>query len=737
MLEPKSLQIALSSPFRKTFDYLSNQEPKRPLIGSRVSLPFGNQKNIMGIAVGFSNKAEPPQHKLRPIHDILDKEPVFDQEMLDLCRWCADYYHYPLGEVCHLALPALLRKPEPMPVMTETIWQITPNGEVTNTDELKRAPKQLNSLEAFQANRQLTNAELKQKAISASTLKALAEKGLIEKQDIEPSKEPLALPKQLLNEPPLTLNEEQQQAVNAIGLSTFSTYLLDGVTGSGKTEVYLQAIEKALKQDKQILVLVPEIGLTPQTVSRFEKRFNLPIVTLHSGLTDKQRFIHWQASRHNQIKIIIGTRSSIFTQLPELGLIVVDEEHDLSYKQQEGVRYSARDLAIVRAQKLNIPLILGSATPSLESLQNALSGRYQHLPLRQRANKQTLPSVNCVPTADTNLDEIAITEINQALARNQQVLIFINRRGYAPALICQDCGWISQCPNCDSRMTIHQRLSARQGQQLHCHHCDTKAAVPQQCGHCHSRRLKALGTGTQRSEEQLEHLFPQTPVLRIDRDSVSKKGQLESALTQINSGKPCIMVGTQMLAKGHHFANLGLAVILGLDSAFFSSDFRGAERMGQLLTQVSGRAGRENIQGKVLIQTQFSDHPLLQQLLQEGYRPFAETLLSERKISAMPPYEHLAVIRCHAHQPELAQTFLQQARKQAEQILPGHNGLQYLGPFPAAMEKRNNRYHSILQIKAANRGERQHLLKQLCEKLENTRIPKGLHWLVDVDPQEF
>ncbi len=728
------IQVALASPFRRLFDYIPTNNAKlNP--GTRLSIPFGNQKTIVGIAIKTTQQSDTPLQKLRPINHILDKKPALNAELMELCQWCADYYHYPLGEVCHLALPALLRKPEPIPVETHILWDISDTGINTAIDDVKRAPKQQQALLAFQNKKQIKAETLKQYDISASTLKALTIKGLITRQEVPKYYSIASTPDNFLKEKPLTLNPEQQHALESIQFNNFNTYLLDGITGSGKTEVYLQAIERAVNNGQQVLVLVPEIGLTPQTTARFENRFKLPIAALHSGLSDKRRLDIWQSSQHGQLTIVIGTRSSIFTPLPNLGLIVVDEEHDLSYKQQEGVRYSARDVAIVRAQKLGIPLLLGSATPSLESLHNALSGRYQHLLLRQRAQNQPLPTVECISTSDTNLSEQVINEIRQTILQEKQVLIFINRRGYAPVLMCQDCNWISQCPHCDSRMTLH-RVN-QQHQQLHCHHCDYRARVPKQCPHCHSSRLQPLGTGTQRSEEQLEQIFPNTPVLRIDRDSISRKGELEAALEQINSGAPCILVGTQMLAKGHHFANLGLGVILGLDQAFFSSDFRGAERMGQLLTQVTGRIGRENNKGRVLIQTHFTDHPLLQLLLSEGYQSFAQTVLHERKTTGMPPYEHIAVIRCHAQQPELAHQFLLRARQQAESIIAPHNGLQYLGPFPATMEKRNNRYHFILQIKSTNRRERQSLLQTLCEQLENSKQARGLHWLVDIDPQEF
>ena len=729
------LTLCLSTPFRHSFDYLLTSASEPPQVGTRVSAPFGHQQAIMGIVVDHPTESKTPSEKLRPVNKVLDTTPVFSKHMLDLCHWCADYYHYPLGEVLHMALPALLRKPEPMLRKTQTFWSITESGAEVDTEQLQRAPRQQQALKLLQIEKRLTQAYLKQQKISIATLKALAAKSWIERKEREPSMMICGnLANEPLKQPPLALNHEQQQALTSIKFDRSGCYLLEGVTGSGKTEVYLQAIEQVLQQNRQALVLVPEIGLTPQTLSRFETRFNVPIALLHSGLNDKQRLDVWRQARQGHLSIVIGTRSSIFTPLNKLGLIVVDEEHDSSYKQMEGVRYSARDLAVVRAQKLKIPVILGSATPSLETLHNVLSGRYQHLELQQRAIQRSLPGIECVDGSDSSLTELAEATISQALAQNQQVLVFINRRGYSPILSCQHCGWISQCPHCDSRMTLHR---TQRQQQLHCHCCDHRSSVPSACPHCHSKQLQTLGAGTQRKEETLAAVFDQIPILRIDRDSVSRKGQLEEALGKIQSGKPCILVGTQMLAKGHHFPNLGLAVILGLDHAFFSSDFRGAERMGQLLTQVAGRVGRDRHQGRVIIQTQFAGHPMLQQLIKEGYHRFAESLLAERKLTGMPPWQHLALIRCHAQQPQPAEAFLQQLRRQGEKIAPPHPGLQYLGPFAAHPEKRNNRYHYILQIKAANRQERQQLLDQLSHYLVSTKPVRGLRWLIDVDPLEF
>lgn len=730
---PPILTVAIPSPLRRVFNYLPNADADLDLLrpGMRLSLPFGHQKAIVGILISVQPNDGDSPIKLRPVHHNLDDHPALSDEILSLCQWCASYYHYPLGEVCHLALPTLLRKATPAPEKAEKLaWQLTDKGQQCTPDSFGRAKKQYAAWQVAQQHSLLTPEIAKAKGLNRTVINTLIEKGLLEKTNPAIS---LPANTRILANPELPLNSEQADALKQININKFSAYLLDGVTGSGKTEVYLQAIAKVINAGKQALILVPEIGLTPQTVQRFQHRFNVAVATLHSGMSDKQRFTTWLDAKEGHIPIVIGTRSAIFTPLPDLGLIIVDEEHDLSYKQQEGVRYSARDTAIIRAQKKNIPIILGSATPSLETLHNALNHRFTHLRLTERATSAKLPIIRCVDAQDDSLSPQIITAIKETLDKQQQVLVFINRRGYAPTLFCQDCRWISECGNCDSRMTLHK--TAYQSL-LHCHHCDHKIPPPKQCPQCHSTRLQPLGQGTQRSEEELSQLFNDVPVLRIDRDSIRRKGELEAALDVINRNEPCILVGTQMLAKGHHFANVSLAVVLGLDNGFFSSDFRGAERMGQLLIQVAGRSGREKHQGTVLLQTQFSEHPLLKQLIDQGYPVLAQQLLSERKLSDMPPYHYLALIRCHAQQPTMAIAFLQQARRLAERIQAPNHHIQYIGPLPSTIEKRNNRYYYQLQINAQNRNALHHLLSQLCPQLEQQRAPKGLHWLIDVDPQE-
>ena len=751
------LNVAIASPLRRVFDYLpsaeTNQEQLTP--GARLSVPFGHQRQVMGILISISSHSTTATQRLRPIHSVIDNIGL-DQHILKLCQWCANYYHYPLGEVCHLALPTLLRKPIAVPEKPpEMIWQLTEKGRHYDENDFGRAHKQREAWQLAKNHQYLQTDTLKTHGVQKAIINSLIDKQLLQvttaeklanirdtnKTSGQPTREPkqhidnaLDLAQIIAQAPQHQPNQEQIDALKHINTDTFTPYLLEGVTGSGKTEVYLQAITQVLAKGQQALVLVPEIGLTPQTVQRFEQRFSTRVATLHSGMSDKQRLATWLDAKAGSVSIIIGTRSAIFTPLPQLGLLIVDEEHDLSYKQQEGVRYSARDVAIIRAQQQGIPIILGSATPSLESLHNVQKQRFTHLTLTQRATAVSLPEIKCVHQQGDHLSPDSLKAIEKTLNNQQQVLIFINRRGYAPTLICQQCGWMSQCKACDSRMTIHHFQQVKQ--HLHCHHCDTKSAVPEQCQHCHSTQLNPLGQGTQRSQEELSQHFPDTPILRIDRDSMSKKGQLASALETINSEQPCILVGTQMLAKGHHFTKVSLVVVLGLDNSFFSSDFRGPERMAQLLIQVAGRAGRETDQGTVLLQTQFGDHPHLQCLIHSGYHSLAKQLLAERQFSAMPPYQHMAFVRCHAQQPFIAQQFLQKVKYHAQKITPASPQLQYLGPLAAIMEKRNNRYYYQLQIKANHRRELHYVLSQLCQQLEKEKVPKGLHWLVDVDPQE-
>ncbi|MEN0035748.1 MAG: primosomal protein N' [Cellvibrio sp.] len=733
------LEIALPVPLRRSFDYLppinmpSGISPADLQPGVLVRVPFGRQE-LIGVLIRAKSESPQEPGKLRAALEIIDPRPALDSELLDLCLWAADYYQCAPGEALQTALPVLLRQGEPAQLRGEPMFRLTTEGKGLPEGALKRSPKQAALLAALQNRHQLNRGDLDQLEIPRTIAKSLIDKGLVTVVEVAPSAN--TLPTQLLREQPLSLSDEQQAAFAQIDYHQFKTYLLDGATGSGKTEIYLQAIEQTLKQGKQALVLVPEIGLTPQTLQRFQRRFNLPIVALHSGLNDRERLDAWLQARDGIAQIIIGTRSALFTPLKEPGILIIDEEHDGSFKQQDGFRYSARDLAAVRAHRLGIPLILGSATPSLETLHNALQGRYQYLRLKARAGNAKPPEIQLLDIRGEILHEgfaqASIDAIGDTLGKGNQVLVFLNRRGYAPTLECHDCGWLANCNHCDARMTVHQTP-----RHLHCHHCDHQRGIPKRCPNCNSSRIQPIGQGTERSEVVLQQLFPAHKVIRVDRDSTRNKNAMQKLLVDVHSGEPCILVGTQMLAKGHHFADVTLVVIIDADAGLFSTDFRGAERMGQLLLQVAGRAGREEKNGRVILQSHHTDHPLVQTLVQQGYHALAELILHERQITQLPPYRHLALVRAESKQAIAAVDFLQTARKMAEQMQAPQPHFNYLGPLPAMMEKRGDRFRYQLQINSAQRKPLQLMLTELALQLEASPLAKRVRWSIDVDPQEM
>jgi primosomal protein N' (replication factor Y) len=734
---PIILRIAVPSPLRRTFDYKlpeklrSKIDNQTPLAGMRVKVEFG-RRVLIGLVVDIPKTSDLPLEKIKDISDIIDSSPIVPSDLFSLFIWAANYYQHPLGEALFTALPSLIRKGEPAVASGIKHWQLTELGAKLHPQTLKRAPKQ-QALIDFIAQHSNCVEETKISALFSSAIRnQLQQKGLLESVVLE--NRPLATTDEILQQPSLQLDSQQQTAINAIDLHSFNSYLLEGVTGSGKTEIYLQAIEQVLRYQRQALILIPEISLTPQTEKRFRDRFNVPIVTMHSGMTDKQRLEAWLQAKSGQAKIVLGTRSAIFTPFEALGLIILDEEHDASYKQQEGFRYSARDLAVIRAQRETIPVILGSATPSLESLNNCNKCRYQHLTLDQRVNNATSPSWTLVDLKTESIQcgiaDKTLTAIENTLKAKQQVLVFLNRRGFAPALICHQCGWTAQCLSCDSKLTVHRARG-----RLICHHCDYQQPIIHQCPSCNSTDLMPAGEGTERSEDYLQRRFQDYPVIRVDKDSTRKKGALEAFFSTADSGEPCILVGTQILAKGHHFENVTLVVILDADSGLMSADFRSHERMGQLLTQVAGRSGRGKISGQVMVQTHQPDHPVLDQLFNQGYRPLAQQLLSHRQQGQLPPFKSLAVIRAESIYPQLALDFLNLARSISEQHITSDT--QLLGPLPALMEKRSGRYRFILQITSTQRSHLQQLLFQVAMALENTKKDNKIRWSIDVDPQEL
>ena len=736
-LTPLILRVAVPSPLRRLFDYLVPSEmvanaPQAALQpGFRGKVSFG-RRDVAGFIIERTDQTEFELAKLKPINTLIDSEPLLPPSLFKLFIWAARYYQHPIGDALFSTLPILLRKGELPPPQGQRCWQLSSLGKGLGPDSLKQARKQRALIDLLRTEGTVSDERIVE-SFSRAILRQLEQKSLIEPivQDI-----PKAPLETMLKQNSLSLYPSQQQALDAIDHHSFNCSLLDGITGSGKTEVYLQSIEKALRYERQALVLIPEISLTPQTEKRFRDRFDVPIVTLHSGLSDKQRLQAWMLARAGTAKIILGTRSAIFTPLQAPGLIILDEEHDQSYKQQEGFRYSARDLAVIRAQQENIPIILGSATPSLESLNNCHAGRYQHLVLSTRAGNAVQPDWKIIDLKTERIDSgIAATTlaaIGDTLNNNHQVLVFLNRRGFAPAMLCHQCGWTAECHSCDSRLTVHRARG-----RLICHHCDYQQSIPQQCPSCQSHQLVAAGEGTERSEAFLQRCFPQTKVLRVDRDSTRKKGAMQEVFNTADSGQPCILIGTQMLAKGHHFENVTLVAVLDADSGLFSPDFRSHERMGQLLTQVAGRSGRGDMPGRVFVQTHQPDHPLLELLITRGYGHFAEQLMPQRQLTQLPPFRHMAVIRAESNRADEAEAFLHLARKIAQSLVPATPQLSYLGPLPAIMEKRAGRFRYLLQIESDQRATLQPLLSAVALELENHRDSRRVRWSIDVDPQEL
>lgn len=731
------LRLALPSPLRRLFDYLPPAGVPRASLqpGMRLRVPFG-RREVVGVLVEVVDHSAVPEAKLKPALELLDTHSPLSPALFRLCLWTAQYYQHSLGDTFSWALPVLLRQGEPAEARQERFWHVT-NGARPEDPRLGRAPRQREALRTIaQHPHGVAHSLLTQLQLSKDSLDSLLQKGLLR---VETRRNQQAQGHQgsWLLQPELPLNQEQRAAFEAIraGLDGFQTFLLAGVTGSGKTEVYLQLIHQVLEAGKQALVLIPEINLGPQTLARFEKRFNARIALLHSNVNDRERLDAWLAARDGEADIIIGTRSALFTPMKNPGLIILDEEHDASYKQQEGLRYHARDLAIVRARQENLPVLLGSATPSLESLHNAHSGRYALLKLTQRAGDAQAPRFLRLDVKSRPLDSGISGPLQQAMAQTlaigQQVLVFLNRRGFAPSLLCHDCGWLSQCPRCDARMTLHQRHN-----ELRCHHCGHTERPPRSCPDCNSVDLRPVGTGTERAEERLGIIFPDYPVLRIDRDSTSRKGSMEQLLATINRGEPCVLVGTQMLAKGHHFPRVTLVAILDADGGLFSADFRASERMAQLIVQVAGRAGRAEEPGKVIIQTHLADHPLLVQLTEQGYFAFADQALSERRAAGLPPFSHLALLRAEATKPGQAEEFLDHACHQAEQLMAqlGLSGVELLGPVPAPMERRAGRFRAQLLLQANARAPLHKLLSAWLPMVEQLPSSRAVRWSLDIDP---
>lgn len=670
------LRVAVPSPLRYMFDYLPPKDCVLTKIepGMRVLVPFGRQE-IIGIIIEISTKSSYDLNKLKLAIAILDDKPILPESIIKLIIWTSNYYHHPIGDVISNALPSLLRE--------------------------KDRKKKLDD-----------------------------EKNESKKEPLVKSVQPKII-QQIIQ-----LNEYQKQAIDTIKnhLNKFQAFLLDGVTGSGKTEVYLRVIAEVIAADKQALVLVPEINLTPQTIMRFAERFSVKIAVLHSRLTPKERLLAWLMVKDGTASIIIGTRSAIFTPLKNPGIIIIDEEHDLSFKQQSGLRYSARNLAIVRSKLENIPIVLGTATPCLESIYNVKSKRYIELALPERAGTAIHPSFHLIDMRNQKLKngiaENLLHSIKKHLANNGQILIFLNRRGFAPVLICHQCGWTSGCKYCDAHLTLHQKK-----QHLCCHHCGAVEKIPTKCPKCNGENLLSLGSGTERVEATLAELLPEAKLVRIDRDTTKKKNSLEKILKSIHNKEYQILVGTQMLAKGHHFPDVTMVAVLNVDQGLFSTDFRASEHLAQIVMQVAGRAGRAEKPGEVYLQTHNPEHPLLLNLINGGYKSFVNNCLEERQTAQLPPYSYLALLHTKSKTPEASLKFLVEVRAHIEKSIT--NSIKIFGPIPAVIERKAGYFCAQLLLQSQNREALQQALDILLNTIDELKPKRSLKWSLDVDPVEL
>jgi primosomal protein N' (replication factor Y) len=724
------VRVAVPVPLRQLFDYRLPADVPLPAPGVRVRVPLRGRQAV-GVVVDTPAEAAVDAARLKPVAAVLDDEPLWPPALFGLLRWSAGYYHHPEGEVFAAALPGGLGRGE-QPPDPPRVWRLTDEGGAVDPDALKRATRQAALLRALAAGPQ-TEAELRGVVSDLrQPLDRLAEQGwaIAEagRRAAEPGGEPQTGPE---------LNAEQEAAVATLqGQQDFGAFLLEGVTGSGKTEVYFGAMAPVLARGEQVLVLVPEISLTPQLLDRFRRRLGGSLTVLHSGLADGERANAWQAARTGEAQVVVGTRSAVFVPLARPGLIVVDEEHDPSFKQQEGFRYSGRDLAVVRAAREEVPVVLGTATPSLESLHNARQGRYGHLRLPRRAGEAQLPEITLLDmrgrAENGGLSETLLRELEAVAGRGEQALLFLNRRGFAPAVLCPSCGWTRDCPHCDRAMTLHQGRRL-----LLCHFCGLTAPVPHQCGNaeCGNPDLQTVGLGVEQVETVLAERLGSLARVRVDRDTTGRKGALEDKLARVRSGEADLVVGTQMLVKGHHFPGVTLVAVVAADSGLYSADFRARERVFQQILQVAGRAGRAERPGRVWVQTYAPDHPVFEPLKDHDYRRFAEAELAERRAAGLPPYYPLALVRAEAGEEAAANRFLEAARDRGEAL--GVSGVRFLGPAPAPLERLRGQYRAQLLVTAEERTALHRALTPWAPQLETLPEGRAVRWSLDVDPQDL
>ena len=719
-------------PVYHLFDY--ELEPDCPVEpGERYLLPFG-QSNKVGILVRKIIQAPESTRTLKRVQERLDQKPLLSKHLMELIDWIAEYYCQPIGDVMFLGLPKYLRQPKSIPSTQIKIWRIEKIGPDILEGFKSKAPRQYELLLALkESERGLDALHLRQINESwRQPMKMLEEKGLVA-QYMEEAAE--TQPTGIETGPPLTLEQQTICTQLSDELSHFAVHIIQGVTGSGKTEVYLQQMQKVLAEGRQVIYLVPEIGLTPQLLNRLRSRLGSIIAISHSAQTDLQRFQSWDKFRRGVSTVMIGTRSALFSQSNNLGLIIIDEEHDSSYRQQDGVRYHARDVAVKRAQMLNIPIIMGSATPSIESLHNIDKAHYKLYRLDKRVNHSLPPQIELLDCSQLGLTSgcspLLLKAIQQHLNQSGQVLLYLNRRGFAPVVMCHECNWQAGCFQCDSKMTLHQSIN-----RLICHHCGSANTLPVKCPSCGHSEIKHYGVGTEQLEKYLQQQFPAVDVIRVDRDSVSSAVQMEQKMKPVQTGAPCILIGTQMLAKGHDYPHITLVGILDTDQALFSSFYRASERLIQTVLQVSGRAGRAEKKGQALLQTAFPQQDLMKKLCKQSYSELINPILEERKLLGFPPYHRAVMFQVDAIQLDQAMEKLNKI-KQLVMDIKRSKPLKVIGPIPALMTRRIGRYRAQLTILSGDVKTLRQLLKELMPAIQGIRSTQQSRLTIEVDPLDL
>lgn len=736
------VKVAVPVPLRKSFDYLAKQrlEP-----GTRVLVPFAG-RTVVGVVVA----GEPAQIAvaLKPIKQVIDSCAVLSMSILNLAIWAANYYHHPIGEVIQTALPVKLRSAQPLanPFLVKHFYRQNDLGQLDLGKLLGRAPKQKQVFDKIPVGRGITLQQLLKQLVELNrssitiSLKNLAEKGMITAaKSAQQSSDSSGINNSSKIEFSGTLSHEQKSAIDKItqAKGAFSTLLLRGITGSGKTEVYLHAAESVISENQQVLVLVPEIALTPQLVERFCARLGGGVSVVHSAMSNNERYKTWCMANQGKACVVLGTRSAIFTPLKNPGLIIVDEEHDLSFKQRDGFRYHARDLAIKRGSLEHVPVVLGSATPSMETVQNVTLGRYCELRLSNRIGAAVLPKVELVDTrshkAIDGLTLPLIERIADRLKSGDQTILYVNRRGYAPVAQCGACGWQATCNRCDAYLTYHESFG-----KLLCHYCGTSCSANHTCPQC-AAGLFYSGLGTQRVEKALKQRFPHSRILRFDRDELTTQSALEEALNKIKLLEIDIVVGTQLISKGHDFPNVTLVGILLPDQSLYSIDFRAPEQLFQQLIQVSGRAGRGESQGNVIIQTAHPENHYYQLIHQYDFAGFYKICAQERAQLGFPPFGYLAMVRAESTVKAAGQRFLGFARDQANNLIRQNNlsGLHIMDPVPSPMEKLSDRFRAQLLVKSTSRKSLGQLMSAWMPALEAAKESRKIRWSLDIDPMEL